>query len=89
MQSWLVYYEDMAGRKSKTFNPKRFTASVIRKDDPCFERLKDLDVRNYDHVVSLHHNQKALASRDDLLDCSCRLISAYENRHALRMCICR
>lgn len=29
MQSWLVYFEDGEGRRSRTFNPKRFTQAQL------------------------------------------------------------
>lgn len=41
MQSWLVYYEDMGGRRSKTFNPKRFTPDKLQ--DEMYEPLKHMD----------------------------------------------
>lgn len=53
MQSWLVYYEDMTGRKSKTFNPKRYSADKLDKSDARYEKLKHLDVRFSLHTTLL------------------------------------
>lgn len=35
----------MIGRKSKTFNPKRYRPEMIDTEDPHFEQVKDMDVR--------------------------------------------
>lgn len=43
MQSWLVYYEDVTGRRSKTFNPKKFTDDKIDKNDPRWKPLWNMD----------------------------------------------
>lgn len=52
MNAWLVYYEDVTGRKSKTFNPKRYTPETIDSKDPEVQHLMNLDVRiRFDLII--------------------------------------
>ena len=43
MQSWLVYYEDRTGRKSKTFNPKRYSLEKFSRLGVRCEKLRYLN----------------------------------------------